>query len=116
MQDRMNRMKRNGERDIILFEELTVAALGQENGDAFIKCLLKREKVCARLAASSAGIDSDVAGRFYANEMEVIERLEKERVRLMTEIDLYSQNRRAMRSYSPKFPLPPAPSFFSVKK
>lgn len=112
----MDRMKRHGKRDIILFEELTVAALGQENGAAFVKCLLKREKVCARLAASSAGLDSDVAGRFYTNEMKIIERLEKERARLMMEIDLYSQNRRALRSYSPKFPLPPAPSFFSLKK
>ncbi len=109
-------MKKHSERDIILFEEMTLAALDQENGAAFIQSLLEREKVSARLAASSPGLDADVAGRFYINEVQVIERLEKERTKLMMEIDRYSQNRRAMRSYSPTFPFPPAPSFFSLKK
>ena len=109
-------MKTAGERDIILFEEMTLAALDQENGAAFIQSLLKREKVSARLTASSAGLDSDVAGRFYINEVRVIDRLEKERTKLMVEIDRYSQNLRAMRSYSPTFPFLPAPSFFSLKK
>ena len=109
-------MKKLSERDIILFEEMTLAALDQENDAAFIESLLKRERVSARLAASSPGLDSDVAGRFYVNEVQVIERLEKERTKLMMEIDRYSQNLRAMRSYSPTFPFPPAPSFFSLKK
>lgn len=109
-------MKKHGERDIILFEEMTLAALDQEEGAAFIQSLLEREKVSARLTASSTGLDSDVAGRFYINEVQVIERLEKERTKLMMEIDRYSQNRRAMRSYSPTFAFPPAPSFFSLKK
>jgi hypothetical protein len=109
-------MKKRSERDIILFEEMTLAALDQENGAAFIQCLLDREKVSARLAAFSPELDGDVAGRFYVNEVQVIERLKKERTKLMMEIDRYSQNRRAMRSYSPTFPFPPAPSFFSLKK
>ncbi len=109
-------MKNRSERDIILFEEMTLAALDRENGAAFIQGLLEREKVSARLAACSPGLDIDVAGRFYINEVRVIERLEKERTKLMTEIDRYSQNLRAMRSYSPSFPFPPAPSFFSLKK
>jgi len=77
---------------------------------------LEREKISARLTASSHGLDADVAGRFYINEVQVIERLEKERTKLMMEIDRYSQKRRAMRSYSPTFPFPPAPSFSSLKK
>jgi hypothetical protein len=109
-------MKKLSERDIILFEEMTLAALDQENDAAFIESLLKRERVSARLAASAPGRDNDVDGRFYVNEMQVIERIEKERTKLMMAIDRYSQNLRAMRSYSPTFPFPPAPSFFSLKK
>jgi len=109
-------MKTRGERDIIFFEGMTLAALEQEDGVAFIECLLKRQEVCERLALSSTVIDAEVAERFCANEMKVIERLEEERSKLLVEIDSYAQSRRAVRSYSPKFPLPPAPTFFSFKK
>lgn len=109
-------MKTRGERDIIFFEGMTLAALEQEDGAAFIECLLKRQEVCERLALSSTMIDAKVAERFCSNEMKVIERLEEECSKLLMEIDSYAQSRRAARSYSPKFPLPPAPAFFSFKK
>ncbi|MDD3845741.1 MAG: hypothetical protein PHC90_05200 [Syntrophorhabdaceae bacterium] len=109
-------MKTGIERDIIYFEGMTLAALGQEDGAAFIRCLLEREKVCGRLAASSKELDADAAERFYNNETRVVERLEEERLKLLMEIGQYSQNRRALRSYSPKFPLPPVPFIFSVEK
>ncbi len=112
----MVEVRTRDEKDIIFFEGMTLAALEQEDGAAFVACLLRREKVCERLAASSAHLDADVAERFCGNEMRVIERLEEERSRLLREIDRYSQNRRALRSYDPKFPLPPVPVFFSVKK
>jgi hypothetical protein len=48
--------------------------------------------------------------------MRVIERLEEERSKLLSEIERYSESRRALRSYSPKFPLPPVAALFSVKK
>lgn len=103
-------------RDVLVFEELTLTALRQKDGTAFIKCLLEREKVCGRLAGLSSRLGSDVAQRFYDNETRVIERLEEERSKLLMEIDNYSQGRRAIRSYRPKFPLPPVSSYFSVKK
>ena len=109
-------MKTRGERDIIFFEGMTLAALGQEDGAAFVECLLKRQEVCERLASSSVEIDAAVAERFCCNEMRVIERLEEERSKLLSEIERYSESRRALRSYSPKFPLPPVAALFSVKK
>ena len=109
-------MKTHSERDLIYFEGMTLAALGEEDGSAFVKCLLMREKVRERLASSSTDLDADVAGRFYNNETRIIERLEAERSKLLVEIEQYSQSRRALRSYSPKYPLPPSPLFFSVKK
>lgn len=109
-------MKTRSERDIIFFEGMTLAALEQEDGAAFIECLLKRQEVCERLALSSTVIDAEVAERFCGNEMRVIERLEEERSKLLAEIERYSESQRALRSYSPKFPLPPVPAFFSVKK
>jgi len=109
-------MKTRDERDLVYFEGMTLAALDQEDGAAFIQCLLMREKVCERMTASSAGLDADTAERLRANETRVIERLEEERSKLLKEIERYSEVRRALRSYSPKFPLPPAPAFFSFKK
>jgi len=109
-------MKARGERDLIYFEGMTLAALDQEDGAAFIKCLLRREKVCERLTASSSGLDTETAERLCATEMKVIERLEEQRSKLLAEIDRYSQKRRALRSYAPRFPLPPLFPLFSVKK
>lgn len=109
-------MKTRDERDLIFFEGMTRAALEQEDSAAFVECLLKRQEVCERLALSSTMIDAKVAERFCSNEMKVIERLEEERSKLLMEIDSYAQSRRAARSYSPKFPLPPVPAFFSLKK
>jgi len=109
-------MKTRAERVIIFFEGITLAALEQEDSAAFIECLLERQEVCERLVLSSTMIDADVAERFCGNEMRVIERLEEERSKLLKEIERYSDNQRALRSYSPKFPLPPVPAFFSLKK
>lgn len=105
-------MKTRSERDLIYFEGMTLAALDQEDSAAFIKCLLMREKVLDGLAALSTVLDVGIAERFCSNETKVIERLEEERSKLLVEIEQYSQNRRAVRSYSPKFPLPPTRSFF----
>ena len=102
--------------DITLFEELTEKALLKEDGKEFIVCLLEREKVSGRLAGSSEMLEGYIAERFYNNEVQVIERLEEERSKLLTEIDLYAQNRRAMRTYDPKFPVFPPPSFIDKKK
>ncbi|OPY00660.1 MAG: hypothetical protein A4E61_01937 [Syntrophorhabdus sp. PtaB.Bin184] len=109
-------MKTRDERDLIFFEGMTRAALEQEDSAAFVECLLKRQEVCERLALSSVVMEAEIAERFCANEMKVIERLEEERSKLLMEIDSYAQSRRAVRSYSPKFPLPPVPAFFSLKK
>jgi len=112
----MAEMRTRNERDLVYFEGMTVAALEQEDGAAFIECLLRRQKVRERLALSCATIDAEIAERLYFNEVKVIERLEEERSKLLAQIEQYSQNRRALRSYSPKFPLPPVPRSFFIKK
>ena len=105
-----------GTTDIILFEELTEAALVEEDGTAFIGFLMQREDVARRFTGSPGSIDKMLAERFFENELLIIKRLEEERTKLLIEIDLYAQGQRAIRSYSPKFPLPPTVSFFDQKK
>lgn len=102
--------------DITLFEKLTRAALGEEDGKAFIGQLLEREKISGLFAGSPCVLDRALAGNLFENELLVIKRLEEERTKLLIEIDLYAQGKRAIRSYSPKFPLPPPLSFFDQKK
>ena len=109
-------MKEAAAGDIVLFEKLTQAALGEEDGEVFIGHLLEREKISCLFAGSSGALGSALAVRFLENELLVIKRLEEERAKLLIEIDHYAQGRRAIRSYSPKFPLPPAVSFFDQKK
>lgn len=108
--------KRISDADIILFEELTETALGEEDGTAFIGFLMQREDLARRFAGSPGLTDRTVAERLFEKEMLVIQRLEEERMKLLVEMDIYSQGRRAMRSYGPKYPLPPPVSFIDHKK
>ncbi len=102
--------------DIVLFEKLTRAALGEEDGEAFIGHLLEREKISGLFAATPCVLDGTLAENLFENELQVIRRLEEERAKLIVEIDIYAQGKRAIRSYSPKFPLPPPLSFFDRNK
>ncbi|MEN6617560.1 MAG: hypothetical protein ABFD12_13470, partial [Syntrophorhabdus sp.] len=74
-------MKRIDTRDIVTFEKLTDAALNEPDSAACIGHLLKREKISARLAEFSPTLDKLLAERLYCNEMQVIDRLERERVK-----------------------------------
>ena len=108
-------MKRIDDRDIRHFRELTRAALGEPEAEAFIERLLQRESMVTGIAEFVPAIDSETAGGLYSEEMFVIERLEAERSKLFTEIDLYAQSKKAVRSYRSKFPLPPVRPFFEKK-
>lgn len=105
-------MKRIDERDIERFQELTGAALGEPDPAKFIERLLRREKMTAKIAEFSPALEKDVAERLYGNEMRIIERLEAERSKLFVEIDAYAQSRKAVRSYTSRFPIPPVKPFF----
>ena len=108
-------MKRIDERDIYLFQKLTQAALNEPDPAACIERLLRREKLSARIAGFSPGMEKDLAERLYSNEMLIIERLETERSKIFVEIDLYARNQKALRSYTSKFPIPPVRPFFNKK-
>ena len=108
-------MKRIDERDIQHFQELTHAALGEPDAAVFIERLLRREKMSARIAEFMPAIEKKAAERLYSDEVLIIERLESERSKLFVEIDAYAQSRKAMRSYTSKFPIPPVKPFFNKK-
>ncbi|MHB8110151.1 MAG: hypothetical protein ACYDHW_08975 [Syntrophorhabdaceae bacterium] len=106
-------MKRINDRDIILFEELTQAALNEPDAASCVSHLLRREQISGRLAEFSQALDQEAADRLYMRETQVIDRLEQERKKLILEIDNYSKQQKAVKSYSSKFPLPPSPQFFN---
>lgn len=108
-------MKRINERDIERFQELTRAALNEADGDRFIECLLQREAMTAKIAEFSPSLEKDMAERFYGSEMLIIERLEAERSKLFTEIEVFAKSRRAARSYASTFPIPPVTPFSQKK-
>ena len=108
-------MKRIDDEDVRHFQELTQAALAEPETEAFIERLLRRESAAARIAEFVPAIGNETAERLYRNEMLVIERLEAERSQLFAEIELYARSEKAMRSYKPKFPLPPVQPFFGKK-
>lgn len=108
-------MKRIDNRDIRHFRELTRAALGEPEIETFVERLLQRESMAAGIAEFVPAINNETAGELYGEEMRVIERLEAERSKLFTEIDLYAQSKKAMRSYRSKFPLPSVHAFFEKK-
>lgn len=108
-------MKRIDERDVYHFQELTQAALCELDPAVFIERLLRREKISARIAEFMPAIENRSAEMLYSNEMLIIERLEAERSKLFVEIDAYAQSKKALRSYTAKFPIPPVKSFFNKK-
>ncbi len=106
-------MKRLDGRDLERFQELTRAALNDPDPGSFVKLLLEREKIAARVAEFSPAIEKDTAQRLYNNEKLVIERLEQEKSRLYGDIHLYSQSKKALRSYTSRFPIPPVKPLFT---
>lgn len=108
-------MKRIDAQDIVIFEELTAAALNEPDSAACIAYLLKREKISGRLIEFSSAFDKQLIARLYAKELQVIDRLLQERMQLLSEIDTYSSLRSARQTYHSHYPLPPFPSFFNKK-
>lgn len=108
-------MKRIDERDIQHFRELTQAALCELDKALFIERLLRREKMSARIAEFMPAIEKEAVERLYVDETLIIERLEAERSKLFVEIDAYAQSKKALRSYTAKFPIPPVKPFFNKK-
>jgi hypothetical protein len=95
------------------FIMLTKMALGEKNPDMFVKDLMKRDPYISCLLKNVPQEFGKMAEECLHGEVLILERLEKERKETIKKIDRLSKNRKAVRTYSSKFPLPPSPVFFN---
>lgn len=96
------------------FLSLTVKALGEEDPDRFVECLLKRESYIGSLLEDGPHVFGGEIEACLQKEREILNRLEAEKKRIVQALDDLSIKKRAFRAYSPRFPLPPMPAFFKV--
>ncbi len=92
--------------------DLSSKAINENNGDKFIKYLLEREGLLGKIVGEDIQADSELILNWLSKELDILSRLEKERTKLLKEMDELSQSRKAIRQYSSKFPLPSMPAFF----
>lgn len=95
--------------------ELTKKALKEDDFDKFIDLLMRRKVFIEYMIERNINIDVEEAQNYLLQEINIIKRLEKERKKILIEMDALSQNRKAVKKYSPKFPFPPMPVFFDKK-
>jgi hypothetical protein len=95
------------------FIMLTEMALSEKDPDMFVKDLMKRDPYIGCLLKNVPQEFGNMAEECLHREVLILERLENERKDTIRKIDRLSKNRKAVRTYSSKFPLPPSPAFFN---
>jgi hypothetical protein len=96
------------------FIRLGIEALQENNVDNLIDALQKRKVAFDSLVKDSRELSKAELLECRDRETELLARLQKERAKLLKEMDDLSRSRKAVRRYRPKFPLPPAPAFFDI--
>jgi hypothetical protein len=94
---------------------LTEKALDEEDPDRFIEYLMKRDAHTGALLKDNPSLFGNEAPRCLSREQQILERLEEERKKIIVEMDRLSNSKKAVRTYSTKFPLPPMPLFLNKK-
>jgi len=93
---------------------LTEKALREDDPDRLIECLMERDPYIRHLLKNDPHVFGDEMEECLEREMQVLERLEQERKDIIEKIDNLSKNKKAIRMYSSKFPLPSMPIFFNI--
>lgn len=91
--------------------DLSSKAIAEKDSEMFVKYLLEREGWLRKIVDEDIQPDETLLADWLSKELDILSRLEKERVKLLKEMDELSQNRKAVRQYSSKFPFPPMPAF-----
>jgi len=97
------------------FVNLTERAMPEKDVDKFIERLLEREPYAMDLINHRIELKEDEIKDYLSKEEMILERLKRERTKLLQEMETLSKNRKASKAYSPKFPFPPMPVFFDKK-
>jgi len=96
------------------FVRLTENALAEDDPDKFVLCLLKRGRFVAPLLKNDPEVLGTGTKKRLARETRVLERLEKERSRVIEAMDKLSKSRKNLHFYASKFPFPPMPVLFDT--
>jgi hypothetical protein len=91
---------------------LTEKALKEEEQDKFVESLMKRDSCIGNLLKNDPREFGEEMERCLFRETLILERLEKERIKVIEEIDKVSKNKKAIKKYTSKFPFPYMPVFF----
>jgi hypothetical protein len=94
--------------------QLGMEALQESDLDSMIDVLEKRKGLLGNLISGDRELTEAKLQECLDTEIRLLDRLERERARLLKEMDDLSRSRKAMRKYSPKFPLPPIPAFLDI--
>ena len=91
---------------------LSSQALAEEKRDKFIRHLQERAPLLERLAGAPMEAEEGFVRTWLQMESAISARIEREKRRLLIEMENLSARKKAMGRYSPKFPFPPMPVFF----
>jgi hypothetical protein len=91
---------------------LSSQALAEEKRDKFIRHLQERAPLLERLAGAPMEAEEGFVRTWLQMESAISARIEREKRRLLMEMENLSARKKAMGRYSPKFPFPPMPVFF----
>jgi len=98
---------------IRLFVELTTKAMEEEDIDNFIEYLARRSLISDKIIKCEIKPDEEDVRSLVELEKSVLERLEYERKLIIQEAERLSNDMKAVKSYTAKFPFPVMPAFFS---
>ena len=89
------------------FVALTQDALNEPDTEKFIGYLLKRDKYIKDLVRGEPEVFGGMMEEYLLRESLILKRLEDERRKVLEKMDVLSKKRKATRSYTSRFPLPP---------
>jgi len=94
------------------FFRLTREALDSDCTETFFALLMKRETLCSSFEQLSSSLSSENITKMLFIERKILEKLESERRKIMSDIEKLSRQMKTVRTYSAKFPFPTMPAFF----
>ena len=94
------------------FFRLTREALDTDNAEVYFNVLMERETLCSSSEQFSSSLSPEHLAKMIFIERKILERLEKERRKIISDIDKLSRQMKTVKAYSSRFPFPAMPAFF----
>jgi signal recognition particle GTPase len=95
------------------FLRLTRQALDTDNAEELFKVLLERKASYSLLEQFTASLSSEHIAKMLFIERKILESLEREKRKIISDMDKLSRQMKTVRAYSAQFPFPSMPVFFN---